>query len=189
MRPELGSLFDERMGQNRGLWIAAISCRGMSEFRGLRRHFFPTSARGAVRTGWPSRSLFGPRSEAVRRAARHRTVGHRTLVSAISIITESSEINNLFLIFSNQWSLRRLGRLVEDAEDRISFRLASPTDARRLDRKSARPTGRQVPWWRSLRRSWRSEGPRSSPVFRPGVNEGTRRRNSRRRRWCRRFWA
>ena len=34
------------------------------------------------------------------------------------------------------------------------------------------PTGRRVLSWRSLRRYWRSEGPRSSPVFRPGVNEG-----------------
>ena len=69
------------------------------------------------------------------------------------------------------------------------FPVGSAEDARRLDRRSARPTVRRALSLRWPRRSWRSEGRPSSPALRQGAHEGRRRRNSRRRRWCRRSWA
>jgi hypothetical protein len=39
---------DERNDKTSGFWTAAISCREMGTFKGLRRHFLPTSASKAL---------------------------------------------------------------------------------------------------------------------------------------------
>jgi hypothetical protein len=79
----------------------------MSEFKGLRRHFLPTWARGARRMAPSSKSLLGPRKGAVRRATRQATVGRRTLASAITIVTGIYVKHKIYLEFliSAGWAI------------------------------------------------------------------------------------